>query len=299
MITTPLLALAAIFGQAYGSALPPVAPIIVESEIAARAPKQNVTILSQSPELAALMAKLGKRKVFKDGIPVDERTVIQLIKDNVKKTSIGRPAPFKDDKARGGRTTDCPRNTFYCHGDRLWLRQSLISIENVDVSINNNLENSVRTEGVASQRLAISSSTAKAKTSTRGWNVGGKISLTAGDGAMEISGGYSSSTTESITNTVTEEHSITCPPRTECRLVTRTFSVSVKGICEDLPIVNCRAGYTMMCENPKQWEKTCPDYKTHAAKCSNRTKAPCSFSFPVLDSKGNLLRQVVSMTTSL
>ncbi|KAI1917631.1 hypothetical protein LOZ53_003947 [Ophidiomyces ophidiicola] len=299
MITTPLLALATILGQAYSSALPTVAPIIGESEIAARAPNEKVTIISQSPELAALLAKVGKREVFKDGIEVDDRTLVQVITDRTKTASIGKPAPFKDDKARGGRETTCPREIFYCHGHLLWLRQSLVSIESVGVSINNNIEDSVRAEGAASIGLKITSTTAKAKSSTSGWNVGGKISVSAGDGTMEISGGYSSSTTELVTETRAQEHSITCPPRTECRLVTRTFTTTVNGICEDLPTVNCRSGNVMMCENPKQWEKTCPDYQTHAAKCNNRQKSPCSFSFPVLDSKGKLLQQVVAMTTSL
>ncbi|WEW59195.1 hypothetical protein PRK78_004664 [Emydomyces testavorans] len=297
MFVTPLLILATVLGQAYGSALPPVANT---TAIEAGARNETVVVLDQSPELAALLKKIGKRKLLKDGRKVDDRTLVQIIRDNTKNARIAKPAPFRDDLSRGYPINDdCNAEFFYCAGTSLWLRSSLKSIKDVHVSINPTIQKSVRVEGSVALGLKITQTVAVATSSTKGWNVGGKVSVKAGDATMELSGGYAASTTETITKTQAHEENIQCPPRTECRIETRTFTATVFGRCQLLPTVDCTYGKTVMCENPNRWTKTCFIYKNFAKKCNRIAEEDCKFSFPVLDSNGELMQQIAAVTVAL
>ncbi|KAI2087581.1 hypothetical protein LOZ36_002720 [Ophidiomyces ophidiicola] len=145
-------------------------------------------------------------------------------------------------------------------------------------------------------------STAKAIAfaSTKDWNIGGKFTAKATDSTtMEISGGYSSSSSETITRTDSFEDSVTCPAFTECRFETRSFLVEITGICRNLPVVDCSYGNTVMCDDRSRWANSCDLYKKHSDKCDTEPDSDCTVSFPVLESDGQLMKQIALVTSNL
>lgn len=145
-------------------------------------------------------------------------------------------------------------------------------------------------------KLSMKTSTSVLDSTTEGWTIGAKLSLSGGSdkvtGGAEVSATYSSTTTKSKTFVKEFLHEAPCDPGYTCSIETWTFHIEVDGLCNPHGMINCRDLGT--------WDQ-CADQAGRCAQfsnfydwnCVNVPKAACKVKTPVLDESEKPVSQVV------
>ncbi|KAI1936818.1 hypothetical protein LOZ66_004324 [Ophidiomyces ophidiicola] len=160
-----------------------------------------------------------------------------------------------------------------------------------------------------------------AVTTTEGWNITGKVSLTLGQASLEVGGGYTSTTERSITESQQTWDTLECSPNTECRLETWSFGVRVKGRCKVEPRFDCY-GEKNPCDGSTrpqassfgggsiihrekgrgswQGDGVCPEIRSHAMRYSQKSQEiPCEAELPLVGPEGEIMTLMVASEVQL
>ncbi|KID59368.1 uncharacterized protein G6M90_00g066590 [Metarhizium brunneum] len=140
-------------------------------------------------------------------------------------------------------------------------------------------------------QMTITQSTAIVLGTSKGWNAAAKWTV-SGDArgqkaALEVSGGYSSTTTGTTTTTKTVSTHAECRYGYICEIQTWTFHVLIDGMCKTRPYLNCGSEKDA-CKRRDRIR--CKQQRTYIDKFCNHhrlsTMTPCSASMVVRNAAG-------------
>ncbi|KAI1938393.1 hypothetical protein LOZ04_005641 [Ophidiomyces ophidiicola] len=206
----------------------------------------------------------------------------------------GHPFSESDPIVTGLGKCKSGKNPIGCSARALmYLRHDLVSITDAlvftDVRVEEARVNQDETEKIT---LAITKSTAIARTASSGWSITAKLAVKAGDGSGEVTVGYTNTKTETITDTRTITDTLACGPRKRCSWETHTFRAKVRGKCEKTALAGCSRGKQDMCRSTG-WDKACQKHREFAAKECINGLVDCEVEFALLAADGKPLQELV------
>ncbi|DAA77070.1 TPA_exp: Uncharacterized protein A8136_6836 [Trichophyton benhamiae CBS 112371] len=143
--------------------------------------------------------------------------------------------------------------------------------------------------------IEVKKGTAVTKGNTKGWSIGLGLSGGLGPASAELSGQISQLTEETSTETREVSWKGKCPPHTECRVTTVTFTITVTGMCDESPYVYCLTGRPQkrnMCGEGKEHFLTClcdAQKGLIQRQCPKDPQLkPCEITFPLRKPDGKL-----------
>ncbi|KAK2595201.1 hypothetical protein QQS21_007054 [Conoideocrella luteorostrata] len=181
-------------------------------------------------------------------------------------------------------------------------RHILQAIDKVEIRYNSHVENIEDNLGTTPTVVKLTTSTTETKALTAGWKVGGKLSLTGGEGVktgVEVASEYAESDTKTHMDTTTVERTVTCEPGNTCRLETWTFYATIQGYCLLTSYFQTGSTVKNIC-TAKDWLGCDQFQKYHDQTClADAPSHKCEVRFPIKDGSGKPVSRIVRVDTKL
>ncbi|EFE37416.1 hypothetical protein TRV_07949 [Trichophyton verrucosum HKI 0517] len=193
-------------------------------------------------------------------------------------------------------STDCKLGcSGTCNPAATYDHQTLRTISGVTVTGYPNVDEVFENPNDDPLDIEVKKGTAVTKGNTKGWSIGLGLSGGLGPASAEFSGQISQLTEETSTETREVSWKGKCPPHTECRVTTVTFTITVTGMCDELPYAYCLTGRPQkrnMCGESKDHFLTCLCDAQKALIERQCPKGPqlksCEITFPLRKPDGSL-----------
>ncbi|EGD87909.2 hypothetical protein H112_04384 [Trichophyton rubrum D6] len=285
------LLVASCISPVFGSLLP---KDYVSDLIARQAPGEDIVIIEDDDWLKSLgkaTATLHRRQDDANFPYIKELRKVLQERHNIDGQSLpyGEVNPVQSSLDC---TLDCSGT---CNPAATYTHRTLRTITNVTVAGYPNVDEVFHNPNDDPLDIEVKKGTAVARGNTKGWSIGVGLNGGLGPLSAEFSGQISQLTEEASTETREVSWKGKCPSKTECRVTTATFSITVKGMCNDSPFVYCLTGRPQkrnMCGESKDHLLTClcPVQKEMiAAKCPKESEQiSCDIIFPLRKPDGSL-----------
>ncbi|EFR02259.1 hypothetical protein MGYG_05260 [Nannizzia gypsea CBS 118893] len=290
MLVSALL-VASCISHVIGSALPN--DHIVADLVTRENPGEGIQIINDDPWLKELGNKL-KRRQDGNNFPYIEE-IRKLLKSGCQIHGQAPPAGEVDPVQTDN---ECKLGCGgYCNPGATYTHSLLKEVKEVKVTSNPHIDEVFENPNADPLDIEVKKGTAETHGSTKGWSIGlelgGNIAGTHGPLSAVFSGQRTQLTQESRTETVEVTWKGKCPPRTECRVITMTFQLTVQGLCDNTGYVYCLTGHPTkrdMCGNDKYnlLKCFCPELQNRLNELCPPGQKPCTIVFPLTKPEGGL-----------